>query len=238
MARRARSPANQARRPRHHAGHQPDPGAKGARWVTSPPRGLATCSTSASSIPRHRSLQRPVRTSRAAGRARDGDRNQGAAGPSRRRADCAGRSSGRGRDQHLAAAKPDAVAVCLIHSYANPAHERKVAQMVASACRAYVALSSEVWPEYPGVRAGLDHGDVGVRGTDASPITWASWRQELRQDGNRHVSLQIMQSNGGVMSAAAAARKAIYQRGVGTGGGSNRSGAIGPLCGRSQHDFV
>ncbi|MGO9056716.1 MAG: hydantoinase/oxoprolinase N-terminal domain-containing protein, partial [Candidatus Binataceae bacterium] len=50
---------------------------------------------------------------------------------------------------HLAAAKPTAVAVCLIHSYANPAHEQKMGEMLQRRMPGvYVALSSEVWPEF------------------------------------------------------------------------------------------
>ncbi|HEY2430182.1 MAG TPA: hydantoinase/oxoprolinase N-terminal domain-containing protein, partial [Acidimicrobiales bacterium] len=48
----------------------------------------------------------------------------------------------------VASAGVEAVAVCLLHAYANPAHE----QLVATACRrlmpgAFVIASSEVWPE-------------------------------------------------------------------------------------------
>jgi N-methylhydantoinase A len=49
----------------------------------------------------------------------------------------------------LAAKRPQAVAVCLLHSYANPEHERRVGEMVRRLMpEAYLALSSEVWPEF------------------------------------------------------------------------------------------
>ncbi|HEY3108855.1 MAG TPA: hydantoinase/oxoprolinase family protein, partial [Chloroflexota bacterium] len=42
----------------------------------------------------------------------------------------------------------DAIAVCLLHSYRNPAHERRVGQIVRElAPGAYLSLSSEVWPQ-------------------------------------------------------------------------------------------
>src|SRR5580704_18081961 len=49
----------------------------------------------------------------------------------------------------LAARRPEAVAVCLLHAYANPAHERKLGEMIRRQMPGiYVALSSEVWPEF------------------------------------------------------------------------------------------
>src|SRR5262249_9808642 len=51
--------------------------------------------------------------------------------------------------RQLAASKPDAVAVCLLHSYANPAHEEKIGEMLRRAMPGvYIALSAEVWPEF------------------------------------------------------------------------------------------
>jgi N-methylhydantoinase A len=38
------------------------------------------------------------------------------------------------------------VAVCLLHSYANPVHEQQVASLLRSAVPT-VVVSSEVWPE-------------------------------------------------------------------------------------------
>ena len=49
----------------------------------------------------------------------------------------------------LAAKRPEAVEVCLLHSYANPVHERKLAEIIkARMPQIYVALSSEIWPEF------------------------------------------------------------------------------------------
>jgi N-methylhydantoinase A len=49
----------------------------------------------------------------------------------------------------LAREDPQAVAICFFHSYANPAHERAMAELVRKHLpRAYVALSSEIWPEF------------------------------------------------------------------------------------------
>jgi N-methylhydantoinase A len=49
----------------------------------------------------------------------------------------------------IAAAAPEAVAVCLLHAYANPAHERQLGELVAARLPAVpVSLSFDVVPEY------------------------------------------------------------------------------------------
>src|SRR5688500_8062583 len=49
----------------------------------------------------------------------------------------------------VAAAGPEAVAVCLLHAYANPAHERQLGELAARRLPAVpVSLSFDVVPEY------------------------------------------------------------------------------------------
>ena len=49
----------------------------------------------------------------------------------------------------LARESVEAVAICFLHSYANGDHERQVADIIAELnSDLYVAVSSEVWPEY------------------------------------------------------------------------------------------
>ena len=49
----------------------------------------------------------------------------------------------------VAAAAPDAVAVCLLHAYANPVHERRLGELLARRLPAVpVSLSFDVVPEY------------------------------------------------------------------------------------------
>ena len=51
--------------------------------------------------------------------------------------------------RRLAEGKPESVAICFLHSYANQAHEREVAAIVRRLLPdVYVALSSDIWPEY------------------------------------------------------------------------------------------
>ena len=48
----------------------------------------------------------------------------------------------------LAAANVEAIAICLLHSYANPAHERRIAQLLRERLPdCFISVSSEVLPE-------------------------------------------------------------------------------------------
>ena len=133
--------------------------------------------------------------------------------------------------RHLAAAKPDAVAVCLLHSYANPAHERKVGEMLQRAMpAAYIALSSEVWPEfqeYERASTTLISAYVGPMLADYL----VRLERELRKTGIG-CRLQIMQSSGAVMPASMAARKAVYSVESGPAAGVIATAQLGLAIGR------
>lgn len=109
----------------------------------------------------------------------------------------------------LVALKPDSIAVCFLHAYANPAHERAVANIVRRlAPDIYLALSSEIWPEYQEYeRASTTVLSAYVGPTLAAYVT--RLEQALGALGFDR-PIQIMQSNGGAMTARAAAQKAAY----------------------------
>jgi N-methylhydantoinase A len=104
----------------------------------------------------------------------------------------------------LAARKPEAVAICLLHAYADGRHERQVAALVRKRLPdAYVCLSCEVWPEYQE----YERGSTTVLSAYIGPMLAAyvgGLERELRALGIT-AELQIMQSSGAVMSAAEAA---------------------------------
>ena len=63
----------------------------------------------------------------------------------------------RERVRELREAGVDAVAVCLLHSYLNPEHERRIKEIVLEEFPdAYLSVSHEVLPALPRVRAVLD----------------------------------------------------------------------------------
>ena len=102
-------------------------------------------------------------------------------------------------------AKVDAVAVCLLHSYANPSHEQTIGTELAKAMPdATITLSSDVLPEFKE----YDRMSTTAINSYISPGT-ARYLRALR-DRVREVgldaSVHIMQSNGGVTGAETAAK--------------------------------
>ena len=104
----------------------------------------------------------------------------------------------------------ESVAICLLHSYANPAHEQRAAELVREQLdgRAYISLSSDILPE---IRE-YERTSTAVVNAYIGPIVRhyvTALSGQLRAAG---VSgpLHIMQSNGGTMSAAAAAQKPAF----------------------------
>ncbi len=101
----------------------------------------------------------------------------------------------------LRAEAVDSVAICLLHSYVNPAHEQEVAAAVQSALPGIaVSVSSEILPEikeYP--RTSTTVINAYVQPVVRAYVTALDAR--LRALGIE-APLQLMQSNGGLASAA------------------------------------
>jgi N-methylhydantoinase A len=131
--------------------------------------------------------------------------------------------------QRLARQDVGAVAICFFHSYANPAHERAMADLVRKYLpQVYVALSSEVWPEF----REYERASTTVVSAYVGP-TISRYVEALEKDLRRMGltgSFEIMQSSGGVMSAAAVARKPIYSVESGPAAGVIAAAHLGGLC--------
>jgi N-methylhydantoinase A len=99
-----------------------------------------------------------------------------------------------------------AVAVCLIHAYANPAHELRVAELLGEQLDVPVVTShaiAPVWREY-------ERTSTGVISAYITPIMkdyLAQLEAALREEG-LSVPVYITESNGGVMGSTIAADKA------------------------------
>jgi N-methylhydantoinase A len=129
----------------------------------------------------------------------------------------------------LAPKQPEAIAVCLLHSYANPAHEQELARLIGRQFPGmHVALSSEVWPEYQE----YERASTTVLSAYIGPMlsTYVQALERALIDLGIRCPLQIMQSSGGVMSAAAAARKAAYVIESGPAAGVVASAFLGGIC--------
>ncbi|MGH7902706.1 MAG: hydantoinase/oxoprolinase family protein [Candidatus Dormibacteraceae bacterium] len=100
------------------------------------------------------------------------------------------------------------VAVCFLHAYANPAHERRMREILKEEhpdCA--ISLSSEVWPEYREYeRAITTLVDAFVKPEVTGYLDRAAG--EVGRIAPR-APLLIMKSNGGVLPAAAVARRPI-----------------------------
>jgi N-methylhydantoinase A len=97
----------------------------------------------------------------------------------------------------------EAVAVCFLHSYANPVHEQRAAKMLEDAGFP-VSLSSEVSAEF----GEFERFSTAVINVLTVPAV-RNYLDKLRGSLQRldiDVPLQIMQSNGGVISGDVAAR--------------------------------
>ena len=99
--------------------------------------------------------------------------------------------------EKLRQARVDCVAVCLLHSYANPLHEQQVARQLVQA-GFVVSSSHSVLPEY----REYERWSTTVVNAYVTPIM-SRYLAALEQ-GLTGARLHIMQSNGGSISAAQA----------------------------------
>jgi N-methylhydantoinase A len=126
----------------------------------------------------------------------------------------------------FARAGVDAVAVCFLHSYANPEHEREAGRIVEAALPlCYVSLSHEIlreYREYERLSTTVVNAYIGpkvggyVRNLQAR-LKGLGFRGELA----------IMQSNGGVMAPEAAIKRPVMMMESGPVGGIIASAEIG-----------
>jgi N-methylhydantoinase A len=123
-----------------------------------------------------------------------------------------------------------AIGVCLMHSYANPAHERRATEIIAQeypGCT--VSLSCEVLPEYREYeRAVTTLVDVFVKPHVARYLRRVD---EALGAGLRERPFLVMQSSGGVASADQVVRKPITTALSGPAAGAIGSAVIARIAG-------
>jgi N-methylhydantoinase A len=103
----------------------------------------------------------------------------------------------------------EAIAVCLLHSYINPAHEKQIGEVLSEVFpEAIVSLSSEVAPEIREYyRASTTVINASIRPIVARYLQ--NLADRLREMGLR-AELLVMQSSGGVFTFAAASEKPVF----------------------------
>ncbi len=105
----------------------------------------------------------------------------------------------------IAAHEIEAVAVCLLHAYANPDHERRVREAIADALPAvHVSLSSEVLPEY----REYERTSTTAINAFVAPVMdrYLTAMQARLEAHGVAAPVRVMQSNGGLMPMARARR--------------------------------
>jgi N-methylhydantoinase A len=102
----------------------------------------------------------------------------------------------------------DSIAVCFLHAYQNPAHERRAAEIVRRHHpAALLSLSSEIAPEIREYwRASTTAANAYVAPVVSRYL--GAIEEQLRQAGVT-AGVQIVQSSGGIMSAATAKQRPI-----------------------------
>lgn len=103
----------------------------------------------------------------------------------------------------------ESIAVCLLHSYVNPAHERRVGEILREVYpEALVSLSWEVAPEFREFfRASTTVINASIRPIVASYLQ--NIEDRLRRDGLQ-AELLVMQSNGGVLTFGTASDRPVF----------------------------
>jgi len=135
------------------------------------------------------------------------------------------------RLKRLIPLKPEAFAVCLLHSYANAAHEQAVGEIIARVFPGVqVYLSSEVWPEF----REYERGSATVLSAYVGPTLsiYASRLNETLKGLGVKSELQIMQSSGAIMSVTEAVRRAAYTIESGPAAGVMAASYVGRASGR------
>ena len=130
----------------------------------------------------------------------------------------------------VTAARPTGVAVCFLHSYANPAHERAVVDALRAAMPdAFVAASHEIWPEIREFERAMTTVVCAIVGPVMAGYL-AGLQARLTELGIT-CPVEIMESSGGVMSAARAAQRPVLTVESGGAAGVIAAGIVGHAAG-------
>jgi len=135
--------------------------------------------------------------------------------------------------QYLKDEGVESIAVCLLFSFLNPAHEQRVGEI----CRelypeAYVSLSSEIAPEF----REYERSSTTVINAYLQPIVGRYLDRLVQQLEGRYgsVDVRIMQASGGSMSVEVARSHAAHTINSGPAGGVVAGSYVGRLVGDTQ----
>ena len=125
----------------------------------------------------------------------------------------------------------ESVAVCLLHSYVNPTHERRIGEILAEELPGVpVSLSAEVAPEF---REYLRASTTVINAAIRPVVERYLERIESRlAAAGIEAKLLVMQSSGGVFSAEAARGRPVFMVESGPAAGVIASAYLGETLGR------
>jgi len=127
----------------------------------------------------------------------------------------------------------ESVAVCLLHAYTNPAHEKRVGEIIQEILpEAILSLSSEVAPEFREYfRASTTVINASIRPVVARYLERIETR--LRDEGLA-AELLLMQSSGGVFTFAQARQKPVFMVESGPAAGVISAAHLGSILGHGN----
>ena len=124
----------------------------------------------------------------------------------------------------------ESIAVCLLHSYVNPEHERRIGVILAEELPGIpVSLSAEVAPEF---REYLRASTTVINAAIRPVVERYLERIEARLvEAGIDAKLLVMQSSGGVFSSEAASRRPVFMVESGPAAGVIASASLGEALG-------
>jgi N-methylhydantoinase A len=137
--------------------------------------------------------------------------------------------------QRVAESGAEAVAVCLLHAYANPTHERRLGVLLGEAlAHECISLSHQVSPEIKE----FERTSTTVLNALLMPVVRGYLQRlgERMRAANFHPVLYLVQSNGGVTSPETAAQQPVRLLLSGPSGGSLAVETLGSALG--ERDLI
>jgi N-methylhydantoinase A len=132
--------------------------------------------------------------------------------------------------ERIAESEVEAVAVCLLHSYRNPDHERRIGEAIAARLpNVIISLSADVVPEF---REYL-RASTTVINSAVAPIvsTYLKSISEKLHANDITSELLVMQSSGGVYPASAATDNPVFMVESGPAAGAVAAAYLGSALG-------
>ena len=134
--------------------------------------------------------------------------------------------------QKVASIGVEAVAVCFLHSWCNPAHEAEMGGLLNSNCKIYRSISHEIlreYGEYERISTTVLNSYIGPKVS-----AYLEGLERLLAEEGFGGKLRIMQSNGGAMSSPLARRLPVAMLESGPVGGFIAAARIGAALGYSN----